>query len=75
MITHTIKQIKKQIQNAKAIEDALLFMLADERMYEDDELVLITMKVFETCGYIVQLNNLLDIKIRNQEREKGDEDE
>lgn len=75
MIIHTIKQIKKEIQNAKAIEDALLFMLADERMYEDDELVLITMKVFETCGYIVQLNNLLDIKIRNQEREKGDEDE
>lgn len=70
---YTIKQIKKELQNAKAIEEALLSMLAEKREYEEADLILITMKIFETCTYIVQLNNLL-IKAKERQK-KGDEDE
>lgn len=69
---YTLKQIKKELKHAISIEEALLAMLVNGSKYEEDDLKLLTSKLFEACGYITQLTKLLE---QYAERKKGGFDE
>ena len=70
----TINQIKRELMNAKSIEEALLQMLLKKRQYSDSDLKLITTKVFETSTYIIQLSDMLERAVQLKKL-KGDKDE
>ena len=69
----TINQIKKELMNAKSIEESLLQMLLERRRYSDSDLKLITAKVFETCTYIIQLTDMLERAVQLKKL-RGDKD-
>lgn len=57
-----IKEIKKELRHAIAIEEAILEMMIGDphRTFSDDDLKLLVSKLVEACGYIVQLTDLLE---------------